>query len=49
MQQRYQDDQEFAFQLKKLLALAYVKPSDVIKYYDDIINSKYFQANEDFL
>lgn len=49
MQQKYQNDEDFSFQIKKLLALAFVKPEDVIKFYEELIESEYYVTNEDYL
>lgn len=49
MQERYQNDQTFSYHIRKLLALSFVKPDDVKRYYETLIKSEYFVENKDYL
>lgn len=47
LQKKYNNDSEFALQTRMLFALAYVPCKDVIASYENLINSAYYQENEE--
>ena len=49
IQKRYNDDPDFALQIKMLAALAFVPPNDVIRVFDDLVESEFFDCNQRIL
>lgn len=47
LQKKYQDDENVSFEIRKLLALTFVPPQDVIHHYDVLINSEYYIDNKE--
>ena len=49
LQQRYRDDREFALLVKKLVALAFVRPEDVVSAYEGLTDNEAYRPLESFL
>lgn len=49
MSSRYMSDEEFSYQIRMLLSLAFVQPCDVVSRYDMLINSEYWVNNNKYL
>jgi MULE transposase-like protein/FLYWCH-type zinc finger protein len=47
--ERYSTIPEFAFELRKLVALAFIPPQDVIATFDQLMDQDFFQENEEIL
>lgn len=47
LQKRYNEDEDFALQLRLLIALAFVPEDDVTKAYDELISTEFYASNDD--
>jgi hypothetical protein len=49
IRKKYIDDPDFALQIKMLAALAFIPPNDVIRIFDDLVESQFFDSNQQLL
>jgi hypothetical protein len=49
LKKKYAQDSEFAMQIRKLAALAYVPETDVITSFENLIESQYYAENEELI
>lgn len=49
LQSTYQNDDEFSFQIRNLLALAFPRTDDVTHFYELLLKSEYYTVNKDLI